>query len=311
MNTHVLAIVGPTGVGKSGVAQEVAQQLGGVIISADSMQVYRHMNVGTAKVVASEQKVPHFGLDLVNPDEPYSAAQYQAYAREVIDKQLAASVAPILCGGTGLYVSAALDDLSLDSQGDFDALRTKWTTYLEAHGSARLFEELFTRDPKSANLIHPNNTKRVLRALEMFDLGMPYSEQAGGFKARRNVYPTCTIGLTMERALLYEKINNRVDRMISGGLVEEVARLLEQGFRDAVTASQAIGYKELVEVVEGAKSLNDAAEEIKQATRRYAKRQLTWFRADKRVLWIDTTYKSNEEIVEEIVVEYRRHTTGI
>lgn len=285
----VIAIVGPTGVGKSALAEEVALTLRGGIVSADSMQVYRGMDVGTAKVPLSERRVGYHCIDIADPGADYSAALFQHDARTAIRDILHAGHTPVLVGGTGLYVRAALDDMRFASGDLTSATRADYEAIAAEEGAAALHALLSTRDPGSAALIHPNNVRRVVRALEMADEGVSYAQQAAGFKDRVSVFPTVFIGMTMDRRCLYERIDARVDAMFGEGLLDEVRALLSAGYRDAVTAAQAIGYKELVPVIEDGAPLAEAVSAIKQATRRYAKRQLTWFRADPRIHWIDVT----------------------
>jgi tRNA dimethylallyltransferase len=286
----VLAVVGPTAVGKTSVAEEIAVRLGGQIVSADSMQVYRGMDVGTAKPSPGERRVPYHCIDVAEPGEAYSAARYQGCAREAFEAIGAAGDMPVLCGGTGLYIRAALDDWKFPSGDQVDnPVREQYEAFEREHGPEALHELLASRDATSAALVHPNNIRRVVRALEMLDGGTSYAEQHQGFSARESVYPCVMIGLAMDRAELYRRIDSRVDRMLERGLVDEVKRLLDAGLRDALTAAQAIGYKELVPVVEAGDALEPAVVDIKRASRRYAKRQLAWFRADPRVRWIDVT----------------------
>jgi len=283
----VLAVVGPTAVGKTAVAEEVAVRLGGEVVSADAMQVYRGMDIGTAKPPVSERRVPYWCVDLVDPGEPFSAALYQQAARSAIADIAARSLVPVVAGGTGLYVRAAVDDLTFPAGDQAENhVRERYEAYAEQEGGRALHDLLSARDPESAALIHPNNTRRVVRALEMLDGGVPYAEQQKGFSARESVYETLLCGLTMDRGRLYARIEQRVDAMVEAGLLDEVAALLEAGLRDALTASQAIGYKEFVPVLEGGADLAEAVDAVKRATRRYAKRQLTWFRADPRIVWL-------------------------
>lgn len=294
-----IAVVGPTASGKSAVADTLAVRLGGEIVSADSMQVYRGMDVGTAKTPPGDRGVPYHCIDLVEPGEPYSAALYQRDARAAIEPLLAAGRTPVLVGGTGLYLRAALDEFEFPSGQLRDDVRCALERRAETEGAATLHEELATLDPEGAALIHPHNVRRTVRALEMLASGRRYSDQAAGFGERRTHYPgTVFIGLTMDREALYTRIDTRVDAMVQAGLVDEVRKLLSEGYRDALTAAQAIGYKEFVPVVEGTARLEDAAEDVKRSTRRYAKRQLTWFRGDPRVRWIDVTELSPAEAVE-------------
>jgi len=292
-DTHAIrvqAVVGPTGVGKTALAEELAVRLGGEIVSADSMQVYRGMDVGTAKPAPGERRVPYHCLDLAEPGEPFSAALYQVAAREAISDIAGRGALPILCGGTGLYVRAALDDWDFPAGDQAEnPVRKHYEAFAHEHGAEELHRLLAARDPAAAALIHPNNTRRVVRALEMLEQGVSYAEQHAGLERHASLYDARFLGLTMDRAELYRRIDARVDRMLEEGLVEEVRSLLSAGLREALTAAQAIGYKEIVPVVESRAPLEDAADAIKQASRRYAKRQLTWFRADPRVRWLDVT----------------------
>lgn len=293
---RVVAVVGPTGVGKSALAESLAQRLGGEIVSADSMQVYRGMDIGTAKVPPAERRVPYHCIDLADPGTPFSAAMYQQHARRAIDDIVARGRVPVLCGGTGLYVRAALDDMRFPSGEIASPTREEIEALAERLGPEGLHAHLARIDPASAALIHPNNVRRTVRALEMAAHGVSYAEQASRFSVRTSVYQTVFIGLVMRRDLLYAAIDARVDAMLEAGLLDEVRALLERGYREALTARQAIGYKELVPVIEKGAPLEQAAAAIKQATRRYAKRQLTWFRADPRVRWIDVTGRSPEDV---------------
>jgi len=290
MNPTVLAIVGPTAVGKSAVAEIAAERLSGAIISADSMQVYRGMDIGTAKTAAGERRVPYHLVDVIDPGTPYSAALYQTAARSVADDLIARHLLPVFVGGTGLYVRAALDEMSFPAGDASTDLRRAVEQHAAQVGAEALHAELAALDPEAARLIHPNNVKRVVRALEMHAVGASYAEQAATFARRTFHYSdTLLVGLTMDRTELYRRIDARVDQMICSGLVSEVQALLEQGLRSALTSAQAIGYKEIVPVIDGESSIDAARDAIQQATRRYAKRQLTWFRADPRIQWIDTT----------------------
>jgi tRNA dimethylallyltransferase len=287
---HVIAIVGPTGVGKSAVAEEVAVRLDGEIITADSMQVYRGMDIGTAKVRREDRRVPHHCINQVDPGTPYSAALYQQAARQRIEETAARGRIPVLVGGTGLYVRAALDDMRFPAGNPASHTRTALHEELERLGPEALYDLLVERDPDAAALIHRNNTRRIIRALEMLqDGGVSYADTKERFADRNPFYPSTFIGLTMERDALYARIDARVDAMMEAGLLAEVEALLAAGYRDALTAAQAIGYKELVPVLEEGADLNAAVAAIKQASRRYAKRQTSWFNADPRVRWVDVT----------------------
>ncbi len=299
----VIALVGPTATGKSALAEALAAQLDGEIISADSMQVYKGMDIGTAKLPLSQRSVCYHCIDLVEPGKEFNASLYQQAARAAIDDILARGKQPILCGGTGLYVRAALDDFSLgeDAPGA-DAIRLERRQRLEVEarelGADAFHAKLAALDPRSAELIHPNNIRRVVRAFEWLEEGSSYAEQAASFDTYKEVYPTIYLGLDMSREYLYPRINARVEQMIEQGLPDEVRRLVAAGYEQALTAQQAIGYKELLPVLRGEQPLATAIAEIQQATRHYAKRQKTWFRRDKRIHWLDARLPLDELVGE-------------
>jgi tRNA dimethylallyltransferase len=286
----VVAIVGPTASGKTSLAEHLGAALDGEVVSADSMQVYRGMDIGTAKPPEAARRVRHWCVDLVDPGEAYSAAVFQTDARRAIADIQARGKVPIVAGGTGLYVRAALDEMEFPAgEQEANPVRAHYEALAADAGPEALHALLAARDPESASVIHPNNLRRVVRALEMHDAGISYAHQLAGFSARRSAYDTSFIGLDVRRERLYELIEARVDAMIAAGLLDEVERLLGAGLREALTASQAIGYKEFVPVIEEGADLDEAIAAVKRATRRYAKRQLTWFHADPRVRWIDVT----------------------
>lgn len=226
-------------------------RLDGEVVSADSMQVYRAMDIGTAKTPVDARRVPLWCVDIAEPDEPFSAALYQKVARDAIGDIASRGKLPVLAGGTGLYVRAALDDMEFPPGHEAAPSRARYEGIAAEEGNPALHSLLASRDPESAAAIHPNNVRRVVRALEMLDEGVRYADRLKGFSARLSVYDTRWIGLEVEREELYRRIGERVDGMLADGLLGEVGALLDAGFRDALTASQAIGYKELVGVVEG------------------------------------------------------------
>ena len=290
LSAPVIAIVGPTASGKTDAAQIVAERLGGEVVSADSMQIYRGMDIGTGKLPASERRVPHHGFDLVDPGEPYSAALFQAFARRCFRDIDARGKRAVLCGGTGQYVQAAIDDFVFPKGDQVEnPVRERWTAYAEEHGNQALWEALEARDPASAAVIHPNNVRRVVRAFELLEDGTSLAEQRAKLASIPQLVPACFIGLSVDPAALNARIDARVDAMFDAGLVDEVAHLLQSGFRDGITAPQAIGYKEVVAALDGETTMEEAATRIKTATHRYAKRQRTWFRKDRRIRWIDAT----------------------
>ena len=284
----VICIVGPTASGKTDAAQLVAAAIGGEVVSADSMQIYRGMDIGTGKLPAAERIVPHHGFDLVDPGEPYSAALFQSFARDAFAAIAERGKRAVLCGGTGLYVKAAIDAYEFPAGDQVgNPVRERWTAFAEREGAQALWDELNRLDPDSARELHPNNVRRVVRAFELLAEGRSYAEQKRNLASIEAAVPAVQFGLAVTPSVLNERIDARVDAMVEAGLVGEVRGLLEAGFREGVTAPQAIGYKEIVEALEGRCTLDEAIAAIKQATRRYGKRQRTWFRRDERIRWID------------------------
>lgn len=298
----VICIVGPTASGKTDAAQLVAAAVGGEVVSADSMQIYRGMDIGTGKLPADERIVPHHGFDLVDPGEPYSAALFQSFARAAFRDISDRGRRPVLCGGTGLYVRAAIDDYAFPAGEQKDnPVRVQWTAFAEQHGAQALWEELERRDPASAAVLHPNNIRRVVRAFELLAEGRSYAEQKRNLAAIGEAVPSVQFGLAVDPAVLAARIDARVDAMVAAGLVEEVRNLMSAGFREGITAPQAIGYKEIVEALEGRCTLDEAVAAIKQATRRYAKRQRTWFRRDERIRWVNADTGDARRVADEII----------
>ena len=301
-NRPVIAIVGPTASGKTDVAQIVASVLDGEVVSADSMQIYRGMDIGTGKLPSSERIVPHHGFDLVDPGEPYSAALFQSFAREAFGDIATRGRVPVLCGGTGLYVRAAIDDYEFPAgEQQANPVREHWTAFADEHGAQALWEELERRDPESASVVHPHTVRRVVRAFELLAEGRSYAEQKRNLVAIGEAVPAVQFGLAVDPAILAARIDARVDAMAKAGLVEEVRGLVNAGFREGVTAPQAIGYKEIVAALEGRCTLDEAIASIKQATRRYAKRQRTWFRRDNRIHWINADAGDAQAIADAIL----------
>ncbi len=290
---RVLAVVGATASGKTALSIALAQALGGEIVSFDSMQVYRGMNVGTATPTAEEMAaVPHHLINILDPWEMYSCADFVAAAREKIDELTARGVLPILCGGTGLYLDGLLCGGAYESAPPSDpALRERLLAEAETEdGKTALWERLRAVDPESAALTHPNNVKRVVRALEIYACcGRTKTELDRESRGGALCYDATVIGLQYRnRALLYERIDRRVEQMMAEGLYDEVAALEAGGLFDrSPTAAQAIGYKELLGCLRGEDTIEQAVADIQLATRRYAKRQLTWFRGRPYVRWID------------------------
>ncbi len=287
----LLAVVGSTASGKSAYAMELARRLGGEIVSCDSMQIYRRMDIGTAKPTLAERaEIPHHMIDIAEPDEPFSCADYVVRASSAIADIASRGRLPIVCGGTGLYLDALLrGGFEEETAGDPE-LRASLSEYARLYGNHALHQKLAEVDPESAAAIHENNVKRVVRALEIYETtGMTKSEADRRTHSFVSPYDAEVIGLRYaDRAVLYRRIDRRVDQMMADGLADETRRLLEEGvFEKNLTAAQAIGYKELLGAVCGKESMEDAVQRLKQATRRYAKRQITWFGAKDYVKWID------------------------
>lgn len=288
MKPDLLVIVGPTGVGKTALSLELAQAFHGEIISGDSMQVYRGMDIGTAKASSQEQAlVPHHLIDLLQPDESFSVQQYQTIARQKIMEIHQRHHLPIVVGGTGLYIESVVFEYQMAKVTENPALRQQLTQLASKYGNEFLHQRLQHVDPITAKKLHPNDLRRIIRALEVFELtGQPLSEQQ-----QRNTSPfeALWIGLTMPRAQLYDQINHRVDQMLRMGLENEVRQLLASEQFEQHTASQAIGYKEMIQYIKGYISFEEAVQDIKQGSRRYAKRQLSWFRRIPEIHWFDKT----------------------
>ena len=285
----VLAVVGPTASGKTSLAIALAQQLGGEIVSCDSMQIYKGMDIGTAKPDAEElAAVPHHLIGFVDPSAQFSVSDYVEEAARVIKVIHSRGKLPILCGGTGLYARSLLVGLAFDEHGRDDALRAKLQEEADEIGLEGLYRRLQTLDPEAAEKIHPNNQPRLFRALEYCLLsGKKFSDWQKEAAAVESDYDACMIGIGFhDRAVLYDRINRRVDEMFRIGLEKEAKEFYEQYRSSGATSVQAIGYKELFPYFEGTRTLEMAAESIKQETRRYAKRQLTWFRRDENIHWI-------------------------
>ncbi|WP_273396349.1 tRNA (adenosine(37)-N6)-dimethylallyltransferase MiaA [Thermophilibacter mediterraneus] len=300
---RVACIVGPTASGKSAVAELVALALGSSVVSVDAMQVYRGMDVGTAKTPAAERRCPLLMVDVADPLEDYSAQRFQAEARACVDRLLSEGRVPVLAGGTGLYLNAVIDEMSFPAGEKDGELRRRYEALAREEGPLALHGLLASRDPASAALIHPNNVRRVVRALEMLDEGTSYAAHHEGLHERAAHYDALVWGLSMSRERLYARIDGRVDQMVAAGLVDEVRALAARGLSPELTAGQAIGYKEVLEALSGSCTLDEAVERVKLRTRRYAKRQLSWFRHDPRVRWIDLDEVDCEEAARRIVAE--------
>ncbi|AOQ23796.1 tRNA dimethylallyltransferase [Moorella thermoacetica] len=296
------AIVGPTATGKSTIALKVAARLGAEIISVDSAQVYRGMDIGTAKLLPEERvgpdgrPIPHHLIDIVDPDEPFSVADYQKLARQTITAIIRRGHLPLLVGGTGLYYQAVVDPYRFTPEGGDPRVRQELEELAAKFGNAYLHEQLKRVDPEAAKRIHPHDRRRLVRALEVFKTtGQPISAALAWRRQQESPYHLAAVALSMPRPLLYRRIEARVDAMIAAGLIEEVSRLLAR-YDYRLPALQALGYKEIGAYLRKEIELEEAIAILKRNTRRLAKRQLTWFRRDRRLHWWEVDPDKIEEI---------------
>ena len=285
----LIVVAGPTASGKSKTSVALAKAINGEIISADSMQVYKGMDIGTAKVTEEEMDgIPHHLIDVLAPDDSCSIARFQSMVKEAMADIYSRGKIPILAGGTGFYIQSIVYDINFEENPSDGTYRKSLEALVENGGAHELYERLKKVDPPSAEAIHSNNVKRVIRALEYYhETGEPISQHNQRERQRQSPYDVAFYVLTMDRELLYKRINERVDIMVEEGLVEEVKTLLGMGYGQELVSMQGLGYKEIVRYIKGDWSLEEAVEVLKRDTRRFAKRQLTWFRREKDVTWVD------------------------
>ena len=302
-NPKIIVIVGPTASGKSRVAIELAERFDGEIINADSMQVYRYMDIGTAKPSKEDrERIRHHLIDIRNPGEDFDAAQFRDEASKTVEDIVSRGYLPIVAGGTGLYLKALTQGLFEVPKVDKE-LRERLRKEVEDSGTPALYKKLAEVDPVAAEKIGPHNVHRIIRALEVFYLtGIPISRLQEGHAFSERLYDYLKIGLSVERETLYRKIDDRVDNMIKEGLVEEVSRIIEMGYRPESKAMLALGYSQICNCLEGKYSLEEAVSLIKRGTRHYAKRQMTWFRRDDEITWFNT---KEEDCLERIFGKVR------
>ena len=285
----MIILSGPTAVGKTALSIELAKRVNGAIISADSMQVYKYMDIGSAKIMPDEmQGIPHYLIDELMPEEEFNIVRFQQMAKAALDEIYAKGQIPIIAGGTGFYIQALLYDIDFDNQDSDEAYRRELEDYACEHGNEALHERLRAIDPASADAIHANNVKRVIRALEFYHLtGKPISEHNEAERQKESPYNFAYFVLTDDRANLYSRIEKRVDIMMEQGLLDEVQKLKDMGYHRSMVSMQGLGYKEILDYLDGKCSLEDAIYTIKLETRHFAKRQLTWFRREADVCWLD------------------------
>ncbi|ACD51712.1 MULTISPECIES: tRNA (adenosine(37)-N6)-dimethylallyltransferase MiaA [Clostridium] len=303
MKQKILVLGGPTAVGKTELSIKLAEKLNGEIISADSMQIYKNMDIGSAKVTKEEMRdINHHMIDIVSPEEEFSVADFKNIGEKAIKEIIAKEKLPMIVGGTGLYINSLTCNVTFTESEKDDEYRTYLESLAEANGNNYVHEMLKEIDEISYRDIHPNNRKRVIRALEVFKIsGKPFSSYNVGDDFYKTDYDVFYYVLTMDREKLYNRINKRVDIMIENGLIDECIELKKLGYTSSMQSMQGIGYKEILYYLDKKISLDEAVNLIKQGSRNYAKRQLTWFRRDPRCTFLDKDVLSDEEILSKII----------
>jgi tRNA dimethylallyltransferase len=297
MNNNLIVIAGPTGIGKTDLSICVADKINGEIISADSRQIYRYMDIGTAKVEKEyRKKIKHHMIDIVDPNEEFSVADFKKNTMKIIEHINDKGKIPLLVGGTGLYINSIVYEIDFTNVASNKEIREYYESISLKKGKQYLYELLLERDYETAKKLNINDTKRIIRALEVYDVTkIPMSKQNKDFRKPSTKYNLSMYLLYMDRSKLYDRINARVDKMIENGLIEEVKTLLKLGYKKNLNSMQGIGYKEIVDYLENRISLDEAVELIKKRSRNYAKRQLTWFKRDERYRWINIDEFSDVE----------------
>ena len=284
----LIVVAGPTASGKTSLAIDIAKALDGEIVCADSMQIYKYMDIGTAKATKEEQaQCPHHLMDIVEPDCEFSVADYTELAHKTISDIVSRGKAPIMCGGTGLYIDSVVNDVEFGEFENDYTLRRELEELAKKEGPQKLIDILSKFDAESAKKLHPNNLKRIIRAIEFYKVsGIPISEHQRMTKLKESRYSAVEFIIDRERCELYDRINRRVDIMMNEGLTDEVKMLMGRGYSPELNSMQGIGYKELIAYYDGKSTLDEAVDAIKQNSRRYAKRQLTWFRRNENIHWL-------------------------
>lgn len=306
MNKKPMVILtGPTAVGKTKLSIALAKALNGEIISADSIQVYKYMDIGSAKITEEEmQGVKHYMVDIMSPFEDFNVSVFKSKCEECLEEIYKNGHIPIIVGGTGFYIQAILNDISFTENDDNKEIRAELEQFYQEKGVDYLFDMLMEIDPKSAEVIHKNNVKRVIRAIEYFRLtGQKISEHNETERQKDSAYNSCYFVLNDEREKLYSKIEIRIDEMLKQGLVEEVKKLKEMGCSRNMVSMQGLGYKEILDYLDGNCTLDEAVDILKRDTRHFAKRQLTWFRREKEVIWVNKDeFKYDDEKILEFML---------
>lgn len=296
----LVILTGPTAVGKTNLSIGLAKRINGEIISADSMQVYRKMDIGTAKIMPEEMDgIPHHLIDVLDPKEPFNVVLFKELATKAMDDIYARGRIPVIVGGTGFYIQAVLYDIHFDENDDDKSYRTYLEQLAEKHGNLYLHQMLEKVDPASAAAIHYNNRKRVIRALEFYkETGSPISEHNEKESKRISPYNFEYFVLNDDRQKLYDRIDRRIDIMLEAGLLDEVKLLVSEGYSRELVSMQGLGYKEIIDYIQGRCTLDEAVYTLKRDTRHFAKRQITWFKREKHVTWVDKSeYDSKSEIL--------------
>lgn len=303
MKNKVIAIAGPTAVGKTKYAIEVARRFDGEVVSCDSMQLYKFMNIGSAKPDAEElAQVKHHLVDIIDPRVPFSVAEYQQLAKAAIADVMSRSKVPVISGGTGLYLNSLIYDMDFSSNPGDLTYRKELEKIAEEEGTEAVHRMLQNEDADAAALIHPNNTKRIIRALERLHDGEGNVRPFSGILKETDDYEMILVGLTRERQELYDRINARVDILINNGLVDEVKELMAMGLTSDDISMKGIGYKEIIAFLNNEYDLETAVDTVKKNTRHYAKKQLTWYRRYDKINWLNISeFNSDEEAIEELI----------
>lgn len=293
----LIILAGPTAAGKTNLSIQLAQKIGGSIISADSMQVYRYMDIGSAKITPEERKgIPHYMIDELLPEEEFNIVRFQTLAKQYLAEIYAQGRIPMIVGGTGFYIQSVLYHIDFSKEEGSDSIRRELEEIAKSEGSKVLHQKLMEVDKESAKTIHPNNIKRVIRALEFYrQNGYPISKHNKEERQKKSPYQFAYFVLNEDRECLYRKIDARVDKMIDQGLLEEVKHLKEMGCHRGMVSMQGLGYKELLSYLEGELSFEEAVSILKRDTRHFAKRQITWFKREKDVIWLEKEQFGNDE----------------